>query len=199
MGTVRTKIKHPSTEDHLQTLQQDQENTIASHTQAAMAMARHTSREQTTFQKGDKVFLKSTNLKLPYPYWKLAPKWEGPFTITEVLGLVTYKLNLPKKWKIYPVFHAALLTAYRTTKEHSPNLPRPPLELVEGEEEYKVKAILNHWTAGHKQKTLQYLVSWKGWELFENSWEPESHLKNALDILETYKKKHRLKAVTAQY
>ena len=164
-----------------------------------MAMARHTSREQTTFQKGDRVLLESTNLKLPYPYRKLAPKQKGPFTVTEVLGPVTYKLNLPKKWKIYLVFHAALLTAYRTTKEHSPNLPRPPLELVEGEEEYKVKAILNHWTAGHKQKTLQYLVSWKGWELFENSWEPESHLKNALDILETYKKKHRLKAVTAQY
>ena len=112
MGTVRTKIKHPSTEDHLQTLQQDQENTIASHTQAAMAMARHTSREQTTFQKGDKVLLESTNLKLPYPYQKLAPKWEGLFTIAEVLGPVTYKLNLPKKWRIHPVFHAVLLTAY---------------------------------------------------------------------------------------
>ena len=45
MGTVWTKIKHPSTEDHLYTLQQDQENTIASHAQAAMAMAKHTSKE----------------------------------------------------------------------------------------------------------------------------------------------------------
>ena len=68
MGIVQTKIKHPSTEDYLCTLQQDQENTIALHAQAAMAMARHTSRGQTTFQKGDKVLLESTNLKLPYPY-----------------------------------------------------------------------------------------------------------------------------------
>ena len=83
-----------------------------------MAMARHTSKEQTTFQKGNKVLLKSTNLKLPYPYWKLAPKWEGPFTIVEVLGPVTYKLNLPRKWRIHPIFHAVLLTAYWTTKEH---------------------------------------------------------------------------------
>ena len=74
MGTVRTKIKHPSTEDHLQTLQQDQENTIASHAQAAIAMARHMAGEQATFQKGDKVLLEATNLKLPYPYRKLAPK-----------------------------------------------------------------------------------------------------------------------------
>ena len=131
-------------EDHLHILQQDQENTIASHTQAAMAMARHTLKEQTTFQKGDKVLLESTNLKLPYPYWKLAPKQEGPFTIAEVLGPVTYKLNLPKKWKIHPIFHAALLTAYQTTKEHSPDLLRPPPDLVKGKEEHKVEAILNH-------------------------------------------------------
>ena len=135
-------------EDHLQTLHQDQGNTIASHTQAAMAMARHMSREQTTFQKGDKVLLESTNLKLLYPYWKLAPKQEGPFTIAEVMGPVTYKLNLPKKWRIHPIFHAALLTAYWTTKKHSPELSRPPPELVKGEEEHKVKAILNHQTAG---------------------------------------------------
>ena len=115
-----------------------------------MAMARCTSREQTTFQKGDKVLLESTNLKLPYPYRKLAPKREGPFTIAEVLGPVTYKLNLPKKWRIHPVFHVALLTAYQTTKEHSPDLPRPSPELVENKEEYEVEAILNHWTAGCK-------------------------------------------------
>ena len=75
-------------------------------------MARHTSREQTTFQKGNKVLFESTNFKLPYLYQKLAPKQEGPFTIVEVIGLVMYKLNLPKKWRIHPVFHAVLLTAY---------------------------------------------------------------------------------------
>ena len=60
-------------------------------------MARHASRKQTTFQKEDKVFLESMNLKLPYLYQKLAPKWEEPFTIAEVMGPVTYKLSLPKK------------------------------------------------------------------------------------------------------
>ena len=49
------------------------------------------------FKKGDKVLLESMNLHLPYPYRKLAPKQEGPFPISEVIGPVIYKLSLPKK------------------------------------------------------------------------------------------------------
>lgn len=125
----------------------------------------------------------------------MAPKREGPFTITEVLGPVTFKLELPKKWKIHPVFHAALLTPYHTTKEHGLDLPRPPPEVVEGEDKHEVEAIINHRIRGQQRKKTEYLVSWKGWEAFENSWEPESNLKNAPDILKVYKKKHHLKAV----
>ena len=40
---------------------------------------------------------------------KMAPKWEGPFQIKEVLGPVTYQLKLPEPWKIHKVFHATLL------------------------------------------------------------------------------------------
>ena len=36
-------------------------------------------------------------------------KREGPFTITEVLGPVTYRLNLLATWRIHNVFHATLL------------------------------------------------------------------------------------------
>ena len=85
---------------------------------------------------------------MPYPYRKLAPKWEGPFPISEVMGPVTYKLSLPKKWKIYPVFHATLLTPYCTTKEHGPDLPWLPPDIIEGEEEHEVKATINHQMTG---------------------------------------------------
>jgi len=70
------------------------------------------------FKKGDKVWLEGKNLHLGYPNRKLAPKWKGPFTITEVLGPVTYRLKLPIGWKIHPVFHAGLLTPYRQNDEH---------------------------------------------------------------------------------
>ncbi|RPD59959.1 hypothetical protein L227DRAFT_611763 [Lentinus tigrinus ALCF2SS1-6] len=41
------------------------------------------------FQKGDKVFLDSRNIQLPYPSRKFAPRREGPFLVTEVLSPTT--------------------------------------------------------------------------------------------------------------
>ena len=60
------------------------------------------------FKKGDKVWLDSRNLKTVY-HKKMKPKQEGPFPITEVLGPVTYRLQLPAMWRIHNIFHAALL------------------------------------------------------------------------------------------
>ena len=53
------------------------------------------------------------------------PKWEGPFEITDVLGPLTYRLNLPKTWKIHNVFHASLLRQYRENKVYGANYDDP--------------------------------------------------------------------------
>ena len=58
-------------------------------------MARRFPAAHVLFKKGDKVLLESTNLKLLYPYQKLALKREGPFVTSEVMGLTTFKLKLP--------------------------------------------------------------------------------------------------------
>ena len=169
------------------------ENTIEGHNKAAEAMTRRYPAREVPFKLGDRVLLEAKNLKLKYPFRKLAPKREGPFKIVEQLGPVTFRLNLPKQWKIHPVFHAGLLTPYRETKEHGPNHTEPPPELIEGHEELEVEAILNHRTRGRVRKTRQFLIAWKGYPSAENTWEPESHLKNAPVTLQAYKKKHRLK------
>jgi len=84
----------------------------------------------TLFKKGDQVWLDGQNLKIGYLFQKLAPKWEGPFMITEVLGPVTYHLKLPNQWWIRDVFHASLLSPYCETKTHGPNFMKPPLTLL---------------------------------------------------------------------
>ena len=107
----------------------------------------------------------------------------------KTLGLLTYQLKLPERWKIHLVFHACLLSPYRKTQEHGPGFSKPPPETVEGEEEFEVEAVTGHRKRG---KGYQYLVKWKGYPTADNSWEPEFALKNVLQLLSAYKKRHRL-------
>ena len=63
-------------------------------------------------------------------------------------------------------------------------MERPPSPVVvDGEEEFEVEAILRHKGSGAQRL---YQVLWKGYPLTEASWEPESHLHNAPQILEEY-------------
>jgi hypothetical protein len=96
------------------------------------------------FQHGQKVWLKAKNLALLYGSVKLASRHHGPFIIVKVISSVTSKLMLPHQWTIYPVFHVSLLTPYIKTIEHGKNYSCPPLDLVDDEEQYKVKTIRSH-------------------------------------------------------
>jgi hypothetical protein len=136
------------------------------------------------YKVGDQVWLEAKNLALPYPTAKLAPRRHGPFPITKCISAVAYQLALPRTWTIHDVFHASLLTPYSETRAHSPNFTRPPPELVEGEAEYEVEAIIRHRLFGHHQK-LQYLVKWKGYPMSNNMWEPSENV-HAPELMERY-------------
>ena len=122
-----------------------------------------------TFQTGDQVWLDGRNIKTFHPTAKLAPKRHGPFPIIRVLSPITYELCLPVQWKLHPVFHVDLLTPYRETEFHSANYDKPPPDLINREEEYKVERIVasRRFARGRK---LQYLVKWKGYPDAENQW-----------------------------
>ena len=152
-------------------------------------MAKRITRGFTPFQKGQQVWLEAKNLRFLTDHKKLAMKRQGPFEIIEVLGPLTYKLKLPNQWRIHPVFHASLLTPYRENSTHGPNFTLPPPDLIDGEEEFEVEAII-----GHRKRwgNMQFLIKWKGYPTSENSWEPERNLENADELLRTYKRTHRL-------
>jgi hypothetical protein len=95
------------------------------------------------YKKGDQVWLEGKNLCLCQPTAKLAPRCHGPFKVIQVMSLVNYCLELPTQWSIHPVFHIDLLTPYCETITYGPNYQCPPLDLVEGEEEYSVEKILD--------------------------------------------------------
>ena len=187
IGTVRTNPKYPSTEQRLKNLREARENTIAAHDKAALAMSRRFPAAHVPFKKGDRVLLESMNLKLPYPYRKLAPKREGPFVISEVMGLTMFKLKLPPQWKIHPVFHATLLSPYKQNETHGPSFSTPPPDMVQGEEEYEVEKLLDY-------RRGQYLVRWKGYGRNEDTWEPRKNLmKDIPDMVKAYNKEHNIR------
>ena len=87
--------KFPSIEEKMKNLIKDREEALAAHELARNRMAGRKKNMFVPFEKGQKVWLDSRNLKTLY-HKKIGPKREGPFKIEEVLGPVTYQLKLPE-------------------------------------------------------------------------------------------------------
>ena len=81
--------KYPNLEDKMKTLLQNQEEALVAHELAQSRMADRQKSALIPFKKDNKVWLDSRNLKTIY-HKNMKLKREGPFTITEVLGTVTY-------------------------------------------------------------------------------------------------------------
>ena len=167
----------------MKSLIQNREEALAAHELARSRMADRQKSMFVLFTKGDQVWLDSRNLKTIY-HKKMKPKREGPFFITEVLGQVTYRLQLLAAWRIHDVFHAALLRPYKENGIYEENFVKPPPELEEGEEVYDVETILNHRKRG---RGYQYFVKWQGYPITNASWEPEHVFSNDDDTLTCYK------------
>jgi hypothetical protein len=181
--------KYPTMEDRMKTLQRNREEALAAHELARSRMADRRKSKFIAFKKGDQVWLDSRNLKTIY-HKKMKPKREGPFTITDVLGPVTYRLQLPPSWRIHNVFHATLLRSYKENDIYGPNFPEPPPELAEGEEVYEIETILNHRKRG---RGYQYYIKWRGYPISDASWEPEHVFSDDGDTLKLYKQRHNIR------
>ncbi len=96
------------------------------------------------YKVGNKVWLDTMNLHLPRPKKKLNNKQTGPFEIKAKRGASAYTLKLPVSWKIHSTFNESLLTPFVPPAFPDQEQPPPPLpDLIEGEEHYKVKNVLN--------------------------------------------------------
>jgi hypothetical protein len=136
------------------------------------------------YQKGNKVWLDTRNLKTTHLTHKLQAKRYGPFKVINAISHVAYQLQLPKSWKIHNVFHALYLSPYKETKEHGPNFVEPPPNIIDGELEWEVEVIIGMHHYGPKKKK-QYQVCWKGYSNAHDTWEPKENL-NAPALLAQY-------------
>jgi hypothetical protein len=136
------------------------------------------------YKQGDQVWLEATHLRFPHQKTKLLPKRYGPFKVVKEISPVAFRLELLASWNIHNVFHASLLSPYTETTAHGPNFSWPPPDLIDGEEEYEVEQLVAHRYHG-RNKTLQYLVKWKGYPTSDTTWEPADQI-HAPDLLKTY-------------
>jgi hypothetical protein len=138
------------------------------------------------YQTGDKVWLEGRNLTTTHPSAKLAPRHYGPFPITRVISQTSYQLKLPFQWKIHNVFHTTLLTPYKETPLNGKQYQEPIPELINGQPEWEVEAILR---VRRCQNQLQYLVRWKGFSEAHDSWELAKDV-HAEDLVKEFYKRY---------
>ena len=103
-------------------------------------------------------------------------KFLGFFWLLYPVSKQTYKLELPKKWKIYNVFHVFLLEQDTIKKEWINDMQLDFKFEAGNDKEYEVdgiwyNAVYAKESAG-QLPGLYYLVSWKGYLEEENIWEP---------------------------
>jgi len=126
------------------------------------------------FAVGSWVFVRlrsyrQTSVTGPCPYQKLQKCFFGPFMVTERIGKVAYRLELPAGSRIHPVFHCSVLKPY-----HGPIPPvvvSLPSHTFENRPVLKPVAILNEkldvTTDPPKQMVL---IQWEGLPPEDASW-----------------------------
>jgi hypothetical protein len=144
----------------------------------------------TTFTEGEEVWLEGKNLNLAMGTKKLAPKRYGPFKILKKISSIAYWILLPVQMKIHNVFYIDLLTHFHQTDAYGPSYSRPPPDLINDEEQYKIEEIINIrcWGRGRGHKT-KYLVHWKGYPMSERSWVADGDL-NTPELLSEFLNKN---------
>ena len=150
-----------------------------------------------TYSIGDKVWLDASHLKTNRPTKKLDDKRLGPFSIAKIISPTAVRLTLPTQWNIHPVFHVSLIRPAQEDHSLHPNPhPRPPPDLVDNEEHYEVKAILNSRPHG---RGLQYLVHWKGYPPSERSWIPWEDAEGSLELIHAFHRRYPNKPGPRKY
>ena len=148
-------------------------------------------RRHVTFIVGDQVLLSTEHLRMKSVIGspKFASKYIGPFKIKRVIGNNAYELDLPVQLQIHPVINISRLKSYKDGMIEFPSRPqphtRPPPEVVEadGTKLWEVESVLASRGRGAR---LQYLIRWKGYPMWEATWESFRALRGAPDAVAAF-------------
>ena len=146
------------------------------------------------FKEGDRVLVNPHSLE-----WveskgdgsKLRQRWIGPFQVMQKVNPNVYRLRMSNRYPGLPIFNIDHLRKYEespTEFGERPVLPETRLKVAE-QREYEVEKLVGHRRRGRR---MEYLIRWKDYGPLYDTWEPQSALKNAPEVLNQYKREHNL-------
>ncbi|GJS26574.1 cytochrome P450 78A7-like protein [Tanacetum coccineum] len=149
-------------------------------------------RRHVEFEVGDQVMVKL----LPQQFKSLRKvhkgfilSYEFPFSVIGRVGMVSYRVQLPPKLKIHPVFHVSFLKPYHGDEEDPERgvSKRAPTTVVTSYDR-EVEEILSDRTIRRRgvPSYIEYLIKWRDLPDSEASWEAEDLLWQFADEIKRY-------------
>jgi len=160
----RKKEKYEEAEKFVKKMKEIQEEAKAALGKAQEEIKKYADRKQAEVDDHkveDLVMLSTKDLKyqiVERRTEKLIEKFVGPYKIKKIISPNTVELELPSTVKIHPVVNVSRGHKYIEQVEGQKK-EQPALVIIEEEEEWEVKRILNKRQVRGKDK---YLVCWKG-------------------------------------
>ncbi|XP_070660579.1 uncharacterized protein [Malus domestica] len=153
-------------------------SSIAQDRQKSLANRHATDR---VYNVGDWVFLKLSPWRGVVRFGKrgkLSPRYIGPYVITERVGEVAYRLELPPELsKVHNVFHVSMLRHYICDPSHV--IPLQPLEINPDLTYDKEPVTILDWKDKVlRNKTVSLVkVLWRNHSVEEATWETEDRMR----------------------
>ncbi|WVZ58586.1 LOW QUALITY PROTEIN: hypothetical protein U9M48_008844 [Paspalum notatum var. saurae] len=154
------------------------------HNNLKRAQSRHYSdkrRRPLVFEEGDHVYLRVSPMKGVHRFGvkgKLAPRYVGPFKITERCGSVAYRLELPPHLAaVHDVFHVSQLKKCLRVPEDKIDTSQIQIEPDLTYEEHPIKILDQKQRATRRRAINFYKVQWSNHSEEEAIWEQEELLR----------------------
>ena len=107
--------------------------------------------------------------------------WADSFKVKQVINSYAYELDLPRVYEVHSVFHVNLMNPVVTDplEEHW----QEPLSLIliDREEKWLMKEILNAWKI---RRSLNYLIKWV--EFNNSTWQPAANITHFSEQLQKF-------------
>ena len=195
----RSKAADKLTEELKNLLAACREN--VQHVQELQKKAHNKRTKPRSYATGEKVWLSSKYIKTK-SNWKLKAKFFGLFRALHLVSSQSYKLKLPKRWRIHDVFHLSLLEQDTKKKGWADENKAEQLKFEVGgdNKKYEVEGICDSAVYAGESEVghllgLYYLVSWKGYPKNKSTWEPASAVQHLRKMVNTFYKNNPNKPI----